>query len=149
MLFGRLNWTVSFCFCKQYDYEINKQVNFKHNHWSVAQTLQLSYISRAVMRSPLEWKGWGSNLGPIKSDTVANVSPPLRHFLERSCVVCRRNGAGIGPAKSLHASPQYSEYNENLICKMQPFLPHHNRITISNGILSLNPNIEINCDVTK
>ena len=29
----------------------------------------------------------GSNLGPVKLGTsVANSSPPLRHFVERSCI---------------------------------------------------------------
>ena len=34
-------------------------------------------------------KIWGSNLGPVKSDTelpTACLSPPLRHFFKRSCV---------------------------------------------------------------
>ena len=30
--------------------------------------------------------------------SVANGSSPLRHFFKRSCVICRRNGAEMGPA---------------------------------------------------
>ena len=43
--------------------------------------------------------------------SVANGSPPLRHFFERSCVA-RGNDAEMGPANLLHAAACYSEYNE-------------------------------------
>ena len=44
--------------------------------------------------------------------SVANGSPPLRHFFEWSCVA-GRNDAEMGPANSLHAPAHYSEYNES------------------------------------
>ena len=36
--------------------------------------------------------------------SVANGSPLLRHFFERSCVAHWRTDAEMGPANSLHAS---------------------------------------------
>ena len=44
--------------------------------------------------------------------SVANGSPPLQHFFEKSCVARRRNDAEMDPANSLHASAYYREYNE-------------------------------------
>ena len=58
---------------------------------------------------------WGlrfkSRAGQI-GHSVANSSPPLRHFLEWSCVAHRRNDAEMSPANSLHTLAYYSEYNE-------------------------------------
>ena len=44
--------------------------------------------------------------------SVANDSPPLPHFFERSCVARRRNDVEMGTANSLHTSAKYSEYNK-------------------------------------
>ena len=41
-------------------------------------------VGRAVTRSSQERKIWDANLGLVKSDSVANGSPPLRHFLKKS-----------------------------------------------------------------
>ena len=46
------------------------------------------------------FKPW---LGQI-ARSVANGSPPLRHFLERSFVARRRDNAKMGPVRYLHAS---------------------------------------------
>ena len=43
--------------------------------------------------------------------SVANGSPLLRYFF-KGAVLFRRNDAEMGPANSLHASAQYSEYNK-------------------------------------
>ena len=43
--------------------------------------------------------------------SVANGSPPLRHCFELAALH-GRNDAEIGPANSLHASAEYSKYNE-------------------------------------
>ena len=69
-------------------------------------------VGRAVTRSSLEREVWGSNLGPVKSDTVL---PTARHRCDISsneAVLPGRNDAEMGPANSLHASAYYSEYNE-------------------------------------
>ena len=55
------------------------------------------------MRPSLEWEVWGSNLEPIKSDTVLPTAcHPFDIF-----VYCknwpRRNDAEMGPANLLHA----------------------------------------------
>ena len=44
--------------------------------------------------------------------SVVDGLPPLQHFFKRSCVAHKRNDAEMGPANSLHASAQYSKYNE-------------------------------------
>ena len=49
--------------------------------------------------------------------SVANVSPPLQLFFEWSCVA-QCNYAEMGPANSLHASAQYSEYTEGFDFKI-------------------------------
>ena len=64
------------------------------------------------MRSSLEWEIRGSNLGPVKSDTVL---PTARHRCDissKEAVFPGCNDAETGPANSLHASAYYSEYNE-------------------------------------
>ena len=69
-------------------------------------------VGRAVTRSSLEREVWGSNLGPVKSDTVL---PTARHRCDISsngAVLPGRNDAEMGPANSLHASAYHSEYNE-------------------------------------
>ena len=69
-------------------------------------------VGRAVTRSSLEREVWGSNLGPVKSDTKL---PTARHRCDISsngAVLPGRNDAEMGPANSLHASAYYSGYNE-------------------------------------
>ena len=54
------------------------------------------------MRSSLERKIWGSNLGPVKSDTVL---PTARHRCDISsneAVLPGCNDAEMGPTNSLH-----------------------------------------------
>ena len=67
-------------------------------------------VGRAVTRSSLEREVRGSNLGPVKSDTVL---PTARHrcsISSKGAVLPGRNDAEMGPANSLHASAYYSEY---------------------------------------
>ena len=71
-------------------------------------------VGRAVTRSSLEREVRGTNLGPVKSDTVL---PTARHRCDVSsngAVLPGRNDAEMGPANSLHASAYYSEYNERI-----------------------------------
>ena len=58
-------------------------------------------VGQAVTRLSLERKVGGSNLEPVKSETVL---PTARHCFEKSCVARRRNNAEMGPAHSLHVS---------------------------------------------
>ena len=64
-------------------------------------------VGRVVTRSSLEREVGGlwfkSRAGQIEH-CVANGSPPLQHFLERSCVAYRSNDVEMSPANSLHAS---------------------------------------------
>ena len=65
-----------------------------------------------LTRSSLEREVGGSNLGPVKSNTVL---PTARHRCDissKGAVLPGRNDAEMGPANSLHASAYYSEYNE-------------------------------------
>ena len=69
-------------------------------------------VGRAVTRSSLERQVWGSNLGPVKSNTVL---PTARHRCDissKGAVLPWRNDAEMGSANSLHASAYCSEYNE-------------------------------------
>ena len=71
-----------------------------------------SIVGRAVSRSSLEREVRGSNLGPVKSDTVL---PTARHRCDissKEAVLPGRNDSEMDPANSLHASGYYSEYNE-------------------------------------
>ena len=52
-----------------------------------------------------------SRAGQIEH-SVANGSPPQRHFFEKSCVVRRRNDTKLGLANSLHVTVYYSECND-------------------------------------
>ena len=54
-----------------------------------------------------------SRAGQIEH-SVANGSPPLRHFFKKSSVgvLPGHNDAEMGPANSLHALAYYSEYNK-------------------------------------
>ena len=61
-------------------------------------------VGRAVTRSSLEREVRGSNLGPVKSDTVL---PTARHrcsISSKEAVLPGRNDTEMGPANSLHAS---------------------------------------------
>ena len=73
------------------------------------------YLYRPVPQLFITWPSmqqvWGSILGLVKSDSVANGSPPLRRFF-RSCVA-QALSRGDGDRHSLHASAEYSEYNED------------------------------------
>ena len=69
-------------------------------------------VGRAVTRSSLEREVKGSDLGPVKSDTVL---PTARHRCDissKGAVSLGRNDADMVPTNSLHASAYYSEYNE-------------------------------------
>ena len=54
--------------------------------------------SQLVERLRVRLGSGRSNLGPVKSDSVANGSPLLRHFLERSSVA-QTQRPGNGPPK--------------------------------------------------
>ena len=67
-------------------------------------------VGRAVMRSSLEREVRGSNLGPVKSDTVLPTARHRCNISSKGAVLPGRNDAEMGPANSLHASAYYSEY---------------------------------------
>ena len=64
------------------------------------------------MRSSLERKVWGSNLGPVKWDLMLSTAPHRYDLSSIEAALSGRNDAEMGPAKLLHASSQYSEYSE-------------------------------------
>ena len=78
-------------------------------------------VGQAVTRSSLEREVWGSNLGPVKLDTVL---PTARHrcdIFSKAAVLPWRNDAEMGPANSLHASAYYSECNKRFdLTKLSP-----------------------------
>ena len=67
-------------------------------------------VGRAVTRSSLEREVRGSNLGPVKSDTVLPTARHRCNISSKGAVLPGRNDAAMGPANSLHASAYYSEY---------------------------------------
>ena len=70
--------------------------------------------SRAVTLSSLEREVWGSNVGPVKSDTVLPTARHLCDISSQEAVFPGRNDAEMGPANSLHTPAYYSEYNERI-----------------------------------
>ena len=64
------------------------------------------------MRSSLEREVWGSNLGPVKSDTVLPTAATAGTFSSKGAMLPGRNDAEMCPTNSLHASAYYSEYNK-------------------------------------
>ena len=99
-------------------YRVYRQIWFhsiiKLRTWIFAQSLYYGNrpVGRAVTRSSLEREVWGSNLGPVKSDTVL---PTARHrcdIYSKGAVLPGRNEVEMDPANSLHASAYYSEYIE-------------------------------------
>ena len=54
--------------------------------------------------------GRGSNLGPVKSDTVLPTARHRCNISSKGAVLPGRNDAEMGPANSLHASAYYSKY---------------------------------------
>ena len=75
-------------------------------------------VGRALTRSSREREVWGSNLRPVKSDTV--LLPTARHRCDissKGSVLPGRNDAEMGPANSLLTSAYYSKYNERFDLK--------------------------------
>ena len=64
------------------------------------------------MHSSLERKIWGSNIGPVKSDTVLPTARHRCNISSKEAVLPWRNDAEMGPFNSLHALAYYSEYNQ-------------------------------------
>ena len=65
--------------------------------------IKICIIGRAVTHSSLDREVWGSNLGPVKLDTVL---PTARHRCDislKEAVLPGLNNAEMGPANSLHA----------------------------------------------
>ena len=75
----------------------------------MTSSLLETYISMCQL---VEREVRGSNLGPVKLDTVL---PTARHRCDissKGAVLPGRNDAEMGPANSLHASAYYSDNNE-------------------------------------
>ena len=64
------------------------------------------------MCSSLKREVWGSNLGPIKSDTVLPTTHRHCDISLKGAVLPGCNDMEMGTANSLHASAYYNEYNE-------------------------------------
>ena len=58
-------------------------------------------VGRAVTRSSLEREVYGLHFEPVKSDSAANGSPPLRHFFDRSCFACKAGAMTLKWARQL------------------------------------------------
>ena len=69
-------------------------------------------VGRAVTRSSLEREVWGSNLGPVKSDTVLPKACHRCNISSKEAVLPGRNDAEMSTTNSLHAPAYYSEYSE-------------------------------------
>ena len=69
------------------------------------------------MRLSLEQEVWGSNLGPVKSNTVLPTACRRCNISLKEAVLSGRNDVEMNPTNSLHASAQYSKYTviNNLI----------------------------------
>ena len=61
-------------------------------------------VGRVATRSSQEWEVWGSNLGPVKSDTVLPTARYRCDISSKGAVLPGYNEAEMGPANSLHAS---------------------------------------------
>ena len=68
-------------------------------------------VGRAVTRSSLEWEFSGSNLGPVKLDTVFPTAHHRCDISSNGAVLPRRIDAEMGSANSLHAK-HTAKYNE-------------------------------------
>ena len=98
-----------------------------------------------VTRSSLEREVWGSNLGPVKSNTVLPTARHRSDISSKGAVLLGRNDAEMGPANSLHAWAYYSECNErfdliftlfgwnflNFLAKMKASIPSSQATLIS------------------
>ena len=60
-------------------------------------------VGRVVTRSCLEWEDWGSNLGPVKLDTVLAAARHRCNISSKGAVLPGRSDVDMGPANSLHA----------------------------------------------
>ena len=66
-------------------------------------TNQIRPVGRGVTGSSLEREVGGSNLGPVKLDTVLPMAGHRGNISSNKAMLPRRNDEEIGPANSLHA----------------------------------------------
>ena len=99
-------------------------------------------VGLAVTRSFLEREVLGSNLGPVKSNTVLSTARHRCDSSSEGAVLPWRNDAEMGPANSLHASTYYSEYNERFDLLFLLSSPEQIRLTLRTNLrkVSLKPN---------
>ena len=86
----------------------------KSRIWTLKNDLTWLPVDRTVTHSSLEREVRGSNLGPVKLDTMV---PTARHRCDissKEAVLPGRNNAEMGPANLLQASAYYIKYNERL-----------------------------------
>ena len=69
-------------------------------------------VSRSVAHSSLDREVQGSNIGPVKSNTVLPTAHHRCHISLKEAVVPGPNDAEIGPSNLLQASAKYHVYNE-------------------------------------
>ena len=78
-----------------------------HNPNEIAQAGKK--VGRAETRSFLGREVWGSNLWPVKLNTVLQTVRHRCDISSKEAVLPRRNNAEMGPTNSLHVSAYYSE----------------------------------------
>ena len=72
-------------------------------------------VGRVVTSSSLERKVCGSNLGPVKSDTVLPTACPRCNISSDEAELPWRKDAKINPANSLHVLPNIASIIKALI----------------------------------
>ena len=77
-----------------------------------AFTNQIRPVGRGVTSTSLEREVRGSNLGPVKLDTVLPMAGHRGNIYLKKAMLPRRSDAEMGPANSLHALAYCSEYDE-------------------------------------
>ena len=88
-------------------------------------------VGRAVTRSSFEQEVGGSNLSPVKSDTVLPTARHHWNISSKEAVLPQRNqnDAESDPAKSLHASAYHSKHKErfdlNLAVNLLPIVQEY------------------------
>ena len=95
-------------YVKIYDmtsFSLNPSTRSRRNSTSIIMLI-------ALTRSSLKRKIWGSNLVPVKSDTVLPTARHRCNISSKEAVLPRRNDVEVGQANSLHASAYCSEYTE-------------------------------------
>ena len=82
---------------------------------------QQRLVGQPVTCSSVEREIRGSNLGPVKLDTVLPMARNSCDTTAKGAVLPGRNDAEMGPTNSLQASAYYSDYHERFDLNMSSF----------------------------